>query len=398
MAGLVGPAHAVVAAWSHVKRILCVRLDNLGDVLMTTPALRAIRESMPRARITLLASPSGARAAAHLPEVDDVISHDAPWMKKACETEHDTGALIERLRERRFDAAIIFSVYTQSVLPAAFACWLASIPLRLAHCRENPYQLLTDWIPDPEPAERRHEVRRQLDLVAAVGCRTSSERLSFRTHASDILSARLKLRHAGVDIASPWIIIHPGATAPSRRYPSENFGVAASLIAERARVQIVLTGSAEEASLIEIAQARMCRRSFSLAGELTLGELAAVIAGAQLLIANNTGPVHLAAALETPVVDLYALTNPQHAPWGVLSRVLSHDVPCKYCYKSICPQTHHDCLRLIEPSQVADAAMELLSLSRTRADERAAAATRGHPTRTADVRPMLFQGVRDTKE
>lgn len=118
MAGLVGPAHAVVAAWSHVKRVLCVRLDNLGDVLMTTPALRAIRESMPRARITLLASPSGARATAHLPEVDDVISHDAPWMKKACETEHDTDALIERLRERRFDAAIIFSVYTQSVLPA----------------------------------------------------------------------------------------------------------------------------------------------------------------------------------------------------------------------------------------------------------------------------------------
>lgn len=189
MAGLVGPAHAVVAAWSHVKRVLCVRLDNLGDVLMTTPALRAIRESMPRARITLLASASGARAAAHLPEVDDVISHDAPWMKKACETERDTDALIERLRARRFDAAIIFSVYTQSVLPAAFACWLASIPLRLAHCRENPYQLLTDWIPDPEPAERRHEVRRQLDLVAAVGCRTSSERLSFRTNASDILSA-----------------------------------------------------------------------------------------------------------------------------------------------------------------------------------------------------------------
>ena len=97
-----------------------------------------------------------------------------------------------------------------------------------------------------------------------------------------------------------------------------------------------------------------------LAGELSLGELAALLSFAPLLIANNTGPVHLAAAVGTPVVDLYALTNPQHTPWEVPSRVLFHDVPCKWCYKSVCPQGHHDCLRLVTPETVVAAANELM--------------------------------------
>jgi ADP-heptose:LPS heptosyltransferase len=100
--------------------------------------------------------------------------------------------------------------------------------------------------------------------------------------------------------------------------------------------------------------------SHSLQGRLRLAELAALLARAPLLIANNTGPVHVAAAVGTPAVDLYALTNPQHTPWGVPSRVLFHDVPCKFCYKSVCPQGHHDCLRLVPPEAVVAAARELL--------------------------------------
>jgi ADP-heptose:LPS heptosyltransferase len=98
----------------------------------------------------------------------------------------------------------------------------------------------------------------------------------------------------------------------------------------------------------------------SLAGRLDVAELAAVLARAPLLVSNNTGPVHLAAAVGTPVVDLYALTNPQHTPWGVPHRVLSHDVPCKYCYKSVCPLGHHDCLRAVAPAAVVTAALDLL--------------------------------------
>ena len=80
-----------------------------------------------------------------------------------------------------------------------------------------------------------------------------------------------------------------------------------------------------------------------------------------MLVSNNSGPVHVAAAVGTPVVDLYALTNPQHTPWGVPHRVLFHDVPCRYCYKSVCPEGHHDCLRRVPPKAVVEAALSLLS-------------------------------------
>jgi ADP-heptose:LPS heptosyltransferase len=106
----------------------------------------------------------------------------------------------------------------------------------------------------------------------------------------------------------------------------------------------------------------MRQQPLSMAGELTLGELAALVAGAQVTVCNNSGPSHISAALGTPVVVLYALTNPQHTPWKVKARVLNHDVPCRNCLKSSCPQLHHDCLLKVEPEDVAVAALELLQL------------------------------------
>jgi ADP-heptose:LPS heptosyltransferase len=130
---------------------------------------------------------------------------------------------------------------------------------------------------------------------------------------------------------------------------------------------VLFTGTAGEWELIARIQAEMGTPargfSHSLAGRLDLGEMAALLAQAPLLISNNTGPVHMAAALGTPVVVLYALTNPQHTPWLVRSHVLSHDVPCKYCYKSVCPLVHNNCLRLIAPELVIEAAGNLLAES-----------------------------------
>ncbi|HEX7636960.1 MAG TPA: glycosyltransferase family 9 protein, partial [Burkholderiaceae bacterium] len=90
-------------------------------------------------------------------------------------------------------------------------------------------------------------------------------------------------------------------------------------------------------------------------------ELGALVARARLVLTNNSGPAHLAAALGTPVVDLYALTNPQHTPWQVPARVLSHDVPCRHCLRSRCPQGHHACLLGVPPQAAADAALALLA-------------------------------------
>lgn len=347
--------------WLVARRLLAVRLDNLGDVLMTTPALRALREGRPDRHITLLSSPVGAALLPFIPEIDATLVVESPWMPGAPMPPARFDDMVQQLRQADFDAAVIFTVYSQNPLPAAMLCWQAGIPLVLAHCRENPYHLLSDWVPDPEPHEMvRHEVRRQLDLVGQIGAYTRDEHLSFRLRPEDVQQAADQLGRLGIDPERHLLLLHPGATAASRRYPPEHFVELADQLAGQKSLQLVFTGDASEAGLIDSIRARLRHPIPTLAGHLNLGELAAVIAAADLLIANNSGPVHIAAAVGTPVVDLYALINPQHAPWRVASRVLYHDVPCRFCYRSICPQGHHDCLRRLAPERVARAAYELL--------------------------------------
>jgi lipopolysaccharide heptosyltransferase II len=363
---------------TEVERILCVRLDRLGDVLMTTPALHALREAAPGRHLTLLTSPSGAQIAPFLRDVDDVIAYDAPWVGSAAQR---TPSLDLRLRHKlecgAFDAAVIFTVYSQSPLPAAMMCYLAGIPRRLAHCRENPYDLLTDCIGESEPqCGTRHEVERQLELVAHIGAASADKRLRFDVGDAARRSLERALVARGIDPHGPWFVLHPGASAASRRYPPERFGEAAARLARRMPLPILVTGGPDEreqaAGVIGAAGPAARSQLHDLSGILNLGELAALLERAAVLIANNSGPVHVAAALGTPVVDLYALTNPQHTPWLTAHRVLFRDVECRWCYRSICPEGHHACLLGVPASEVADAAMELAAWQR-------AVAPRGAP-------------------
>jgi len=350
--------------WNTAKNILCIRLDTIGDVIMTTPAMMALQATRPDRRITLMTSSAGAAIAPLIPGLDDLIVYDSPWLKATAprlDSEPEF-AMIEQLRQAKFDAAVIFTVYSQNPLPSAFLCYMAGIPLRLAHCHENPYQLLTDWIKDPEPDQfTRHEVRRQLDLVASVGCQIDDERMILQTPSSATKRVKALLDEVGIDRDIPWVVIHAGATAPSRRYPPEKFAIVARQLVQQG-VQIIFTGTQPEQDLVETIRNHMGEPSISLVNRLNLSELTALLQFAPLLISNNTGPVHIAAAVGTSVVDVYALTNPQHTPWGVPNRVLFHDVPCRICYKSICPEGHHHCLELVEPESVLEASLELLEL------------------------------------
>jgi lipopolysaccharide heptosyltransferase II len=355
--------------WREVRRVLALRTDNLGDVLMTTPALAALREGLPRAHITLLGSPSSAAMAPHLPMVDEVWTCRPPWMPGADDDGAAPGqaeqALIERLAGGAFDAAVIFTVCTQSALPAALVCRMAGIGQRLAHCRENPYALLTDWVPDRDVVAdgMRHEVERQLALVAAIGCGTDDDRLRFALPAADQRRALVRLAAEGVDAQRPFVLLHPGATASSRRWPAERFGRVAAAMAQCGWPAVLCGGDDDRSALVE-ARAAMVQHGAAPApivdGDLSLGELAGLIEASALVIANNSAPAHLAAALGTPVVDLYALTNPQHTPWRARSRVLSQDVPSRWCLKSVCPEGHHTCLRGVDEAAVVDAAQALL--------------------------------------
>ena len=358
--------------WSDVRRVLLVRLDNLGDVLMTTPAFAAVRESLPAAHVALLAAPAVQALQPHLPMIDEFIGFHASWVKAGAAALDGSPAhgeaerqMLQQLLQAQFDAAILVTVSTQSALPAALLCRMAGIPRVLAHTRERAYGLLSDAVAERDEITvgMRHEVRRQLDLVAQVGLRTADERLRLALRDRDHAAARAALRAAGIAEGRDYVLVHPGASAPSRRYPAARFGLAADLlrVEDGAAPAVVFCAGPGEELLVQEARAVMRSPSVTLPSTLALGTLAALIAGARVLVANNSGPVHLAAAVGTPVVDLYALTNPQHTPWQVPARVLSHDVPCRNCQQSVCAQAHHLCLRGVEPQQVADAARELLA-------------------------------------
>src|SRR5438094_573981 len=273
--------------WRTVRRVLAVRLDNLGDVLVTTPAIHAIKQSLPAlsrgapgASLTLLASPVGAQVGRLNPDIDDVIVYEAPWMDPWHRLPQDADReqrTIATIKERDFDGAIIFTSFRQSALPAAYLCYLAGIPLRVAASIDGPGSLLTTRHKHPE--RMMHEEEQAL-----------VERICHRL----------------------------GATAH---------------------------GSV-----------------LSVAGPLLpFSAFCALVEAANLVITNNTGPMHVSAAVKTPVVALFALTNPpeQWGPWRVPHRQLYHDVPCRICYSRICPYGH-ECLRLVTPRSVVDAAAELV--------------------------------------
>ncbi len=351
-------------AWNKVRRVLCIRLDSLGDVLMTAPAIRALRSLPHLQHITLLTSPRSREVAELLPEIDDVWTAEVAWLKHCRQriSPAPEWQLIAQMATADFDGCVIFTVLTQSALPSAMACYLAGIPLRLAHSRENPYQLLTDWVDDTETLDNaRHEVVRQLDLVRSIGATIDDDRLRLSLPRKIQVAMQQRLASLRCTEKDKWCVIHPGATASSRRYPAECYAIVASEL-EQLGFRIFLTGQVDEASLLQTV-ATACKQAVVFPGCLKVDELAALIAAAPVLITNNTGPAHIAAAVGTPVVDLYALTNPQHTPWRVPQRVLNFDVPCRNCLKSICPEGHHDCLRKVTPHAVLQAVLDLWNTS-----------------------------------
>jgi ADP-heptose:LPS heptosyltransferase len=354
--------------WRVAGRILAVRLDNLGDVLVTTPALHGIKASLPHAELMLLASPVGAQAAALNPDLDGVLVYQAPWMDPWGRLPQD-GAREQRtiaaIRARRFDGAIIFSSFRQSPLPAAYLCYLADIPLRLAASVDGPGSLLTTRHKHPE--RMMHEVERGLDLIGAIGLGTDQRDLVLALPQEARAQLDGLLAALGIAGRRPLAVVHPGCSMPARTYPWDLYARVATLLVEQLDATVALTGAADERELVErvlgaVAPAAR-RRVYPLAGALPFPTFCALLERADVTVTNNTGPMHVSAAVKTPVVALFALTNPpeQWGPWRVPHRQLYHDVACRLCYSRICPHGQ-ECLRLVTPERVVEAAAELLGV------------------------------------
>src|SRR6266487_942215 len=282
-------------SWNSVRRVLAIRLDNLGDVLVTTPAIHAMKESLPSAELTLLAGPVGAQVARLNPDIDDVIVYQAPWMDPWHKLPQDSQReqeMIATIREKRFDAAIIFTSFRQSPLPAAYLCYLADIPLRAAASIDGPGSLLTTRHKHPEGV--LHEVERGLDLVHALGMTTTEHDLILAVPEEAKRAVAERIAHVRGQLL---IVVHPGCSMPARTYPWKMYAEVVNRITAQLGAFVVLTGAKEEGELTARMLANLNEEArantVTLAGELTFPELCALIETANLLITNNTGPMHI---------------------------------------------------------------------------------------------------------
>ena len=312
--------------WKDCKNILCIRPDNMGDLIMSAPAIRALKESF-GAKITMLTSSMAEGIVKHIPEINDAIIFDLPWVKTAETPDVSSfNEVVDIIKARNFDAVVIFTVFSQNPLPTAMLAYLAGVPRMLAYCRENPYHLLTDWVPDKEPYTYiKHQVRRDLDLVASIGATTTNESLNLFVNESLWEFVKLKLDDAGFNLDKPWLIMHPGVSEQKREYPIELWAEAGKQLTTDG-FQLLITGSSAEKNLTDELQRKIGKSSFSVAGLFNLNEFICLVKHAPLMVSVNTGTIHIAAAVGTSVVVLYAQTNPQHTPWNVPNRVLQFPV------------------------------------------------------------------------
>jgi ADP-heptose:LPS heptosyltransferase len=349
-----------------LRRVLLVRLDNLGDVLLMSPAFRAVRWALPEAHLALLAGPPGREVGVLNPDIDETILYHAPsedvYFQLPQDPEREMAA-VETLKERNFDAAIIFTSYKQSALPAAYLCYLAGIPLRAAGSFEGSGSLLTHRHRYRETVPPQHETLRGLELTGFLGFPPVEPEMVLVPREEDEEGAASLLERYGVE---HFFIVHPGTSASSRAYPPERYATVVEKLAKKGRLPVLVTGGPGEEDLTHRVAGSA---GIALGGETSFGEFASLVGRAAVVVTNNTATTHVASAMKRPVVTVFAGTNPpeQWGPWRIPHRLLTHPVPCAPCYKRVCP-IGHECLTGIAPDTVVEAALDLLRASLLRAE------------------------------
>jgi ADP-heptose:LPS heptosyltransferase len=331
---------------------LVARLDNAGDVLLAGPAVRAVAAHVDK--VVMLTGPHGSAAATLLPDVDEVIEWCAPWIDPNPDpvTAQHVAALQHAVRAHAPQAALLLTSFHQSPLPLALLLRLAGVGWIGAISDDYPGSLL----------DLRHrmegdlpEAQRGLDLAEAAG---------YRLPAGDdgLLAVRRPLPSVEHLTGAPgYVVMHPGASVPAREWPVQHCAAAVRALTG-AGYRVLVTGSAREQQLTAQVAGDT---GVDLGGCTDLPTLAAVLDGASVVIAGNTGPAHLAAAVGTPVVSLFAPVVPaaRWAPYGVPTVLLGDQhAACRDTRARHCPVPGHPCLSRVRPADVVDAVACLLTV------------------------------------
>jgi predicted lipopolysaccharide heptosyltransferase III len=332
------------------ERILVIKLRYVGDVLLATPVLSRLRESFPKAHLAMLVNPG----------TDDVV-RDHPALDEVLVLERGNLArqwrFVRDLRRRHFDLVIDLTDADRS----AVLSWLSRAPVRLGYNSEGRWRgvLYTQVVAADRFA--MHTVRYHLKVTEAMGL-TGQQPAPFLAVAPESRrEADRLLREAGVDGARPFVCLHPGARWWFKAWPAERFAALADLIQTETATQALFLGGNQERSLESRIADGMKTPFRSLIGKTGLRALAAVLERAALMISNDNGPMHMAAALRVPVIGLFGPSDPAvWGPWGAGHRTFYKGLDCRACFHPDCFRGEQNCMRLITLQEVWEAVLPSL--------------------------------------
>ncbi|HXC92647.1 MAG TPA: lipopolysaccharide heptosyltransferase II [Geobacteraceae bacterium] len=336
-----------------VSRILVRGTNWLGDAVMTTPALGRVREYFPEARITLLANPLVAELFVSHPWIDDVMVYDRKGRHAGIKGRF---VMAGELKSRSFDLAILLP----NSLDSAFITWLARIPRRLGYATDGRGLLLTDRVPLSARKLTGHQSGYYLAMLEHCGIVGSPRPQLLTTTLAEDAGMNVILEAEGVHADSIVIGVNPGATYGSaKRWYPERFAVVADQLARRWDARVVITGGRDEAKIAEDICGMMTSRCLNLAGKTGIREMMAMIKRCNFFITNDSGPMHIAAAFEVPLVAIFGSTD--HTTTFPLARhtaLVRKQVDCAPCMKRECP-TEHRCMKEVTAEDVLAAAATL---------------------------------------
>ncbi len=351
----------------RVKNLLVRGTNWVGDAVMSVPALKEIRRTFTGAHIALLVRPWVKDVYAAAEFVDEILLYDAEGRHRRW---NGLWRLASELRVRNFDMAILL----QNAISAALIAYLARIPIRLGYSRDGRRPLLTHPIRIDPGVRAVHQAYYYLGILSGAGLLPPRvwdsgnyrlDSIAIPVNESDAGAARRLLLDRGIRQDDTIVGINPGASyGGAKRWPAERFAAVADALATEFDARIAIFGAPKELPIAEQVAAKMRAPAVILAGQTTLGQLMGLIKECDLFITNDSGPMHLAAALDTPQLAIFGSTSDvATGPLSADARVIRHQVECSPCFLRECP-TDFRCMLTISVEEVAAAARTRLAIAR----------------------------------
>jgi heptosyltransferase-2 len=342
-------------ARQSIKRLLVRSTNWIGDAVMTTPAVRAIRRNFPDARISLLAKPWVAPVFAHSPHVDEIIVYDAMGRHRGA---LGPLRLARDLHRQGFDAAILL----QNAIEAALIAFMARIPVRIGFDTDARRLLLTHPVRCTKAIKAIHQTGYYLKILEGVGLATWEQSLELHLGEADRRQALRILASHGIEGGRPLIGLNPSATfGPAKQWFPERYAALGERLHRRYDAAIVIFGGPADRDLGQSITGMMACPVIDLSGRTSLGEAMALIDRCSAFVTNDSGLMHVAAALDTPLVAIFGSTNSTTtSPYSPTSRIVRVSIECSPCMQPVCPLGHMNCMREVSVDMVSAAVEGLL--------------------------------------